>query len=657
LFIAIALSDGIRRQIVALEAKIPRMARTVRLLIFPAGVVMLLAALMAQGEGEWPSYGRDAGGARFSPLSQITRFNVAGLKVVWTYYTGEPAIEVSRQPALEVTPVVVDGVMYVSTPLGKVMALDPVTGREIWRHDARVDPRGGYGDFANRGVATWLDGRVKQGMPCRRRIFAVTVDSRLIALDAASGSRCQEFGEAGVVGLRQGLRIPPVSPQAYLVTSPPAVIGDLVITGSAVADNSRPAPASGEVRAFDARTGALRWTWDPIPQDENDPAYRTWRNGSARKTGGANVWSVIAADESRDLVFLPTTSPAPDYYGALRPGDNRYANSIVALSASTGKVVWHFQTVHHDLWDYDNAAPPSLASITVSGKEIPAVLQATKTGQLFVLHRETGSPIFPVEERAVPKSSIPGEEASATQPFTAVTPPLSPHRFTPDQIFATTPEGKAACQQMMAGLRNEGIFTPPSLEGTLVIPSNIGGAHWGGVAADERAGIAVIPVNRVAALVQLLPARELDLVAARQESSRLKLGYEYTPMEGTPYVMRRRLLLGPGGVPCTPPPFGALVAINLKTGERQWETPLDTPNLGGPIATAGRVVFMAGTIDRMIRAFDLDTGKELWKAELPAGARATPMTYEAARRQFVVIAAGGGNEFGAGDAIVAFGLR
>ena len=611
----------------------------------------------SQAARDWPSYGRDPGGARFSPLTQITRSNVATLKIAWRYHTGEPAIDVSKQPSLQVTPIVVDGVMYISTPLGKVMALDPATGREIWRYDARVDPRGGYGDFANRGVSTWLDPSVKPGLPCRRRVYVATVDARLISLDAASGTPCREFGVDGTIGLRLGLRIPPAFPSAYQVTSPPAVMNGLVITGAAVADNSRPAPASGEVRAFDARTGALRWTWDAIPQDPNDPARSTWRDGSASRTGAANVWSIISVDESRDLVFLPTSSAAPDYYGALRLGDNRYANSVVALRGSTGKVVWHFQTVHHDLWDYDNASPPALVSISRDGKTIPAVLQATKTGQLFVLHRETGAPIFPVEERPVPPSTIPGEEASPTQPFTSVTPPLSPHGFTAEDAFGTTPDSRAACRQMMAGLKNEGVFTPPSLEGTLVVPSNIGGAHWGGLAADAQSGIAVVATNRLAAMVQLIPTKNFDLTAARQESNRLGQGYEYTLMEGTPYVMRRRLLIGPDRIPCTPPPFGALVAVNLRTGARLWEAPLDTPNLGGPIATAGRLVFMAGTLDRTIRALDLDSGKELWKAPLPAGGRATPMTYESGGRQFVVIAAGGGNEFGTGDAIIAFALQ
>ena len=622
------------------------------------GTALIAAIAISHGQGvrEWPAYGGDPGGTRYSALARITRENVAKLVVAWRYHTGEPALDLARQPSLQVTPIVVDNVMYISTPLGKVMALEPATGREIWRYDARVNPKGGYGDFASRGVATWVDTTLKPGAPCRRRIYIGTVDARLISIDAASGYACTTFGVEGTIGLREGLRIPPAFFAAYQVTSPPLVVNDLVITGAAVADNSRPAPASGEVRAFDARTGALRWTWHPIPQDPQDPAAAAWRDSSAARTGAANVWSIMVADEARDLIFVPTSSAAPDYYGALRPGDNRYANSIVALRASTGRMVWHFQTVHHDLWDYDNASPPALVTVARDGKSIPAVAQATKTGMLFFLHRETGEPVFPVEERKVPASTVAGEEASPTQPFTTVTPPLSPHRFTADQAFGGTPEGRAACRQMMSGLRNEGIFTPPSLEGTLAMPSNIGGAHWGGVAADNASGVVVVPVNRVAAVVQLIPAQGFDLAAARQESSRLGQGYEYTLMEGTPYIMRRRLLLGPDQVPCTPPPFGALVAVSLRTGERVWESPLDTPNLGGPIITAGKLVFMAGTLDRAFRAFDVDSGKELWKAPLPAGGRATPMTYESGGRQFVVIAAGGGNEFGAGDAIVAYAL-
>lgn len=624
-------------------------------------MLALLLILNVQAPGDWPVYGRDPGGSRFSPLTQITRDNVARLQVAWTYHTGEPDMAgmSHRPPALEVTPLVVDGVMYLSTPAGRIVALDPATGVERWRFDAGVNPHRGYGDFASRGVAFWRDARAAAGTSCARRIFATTIDARLVALDAGSGQPCAGFGSTGALDLRVGLRLPPTEFTAYEVTSPPVVVGDLVITGSAVADNSSPAPASGEVRGWDARTGALKWTFDPVPQDSTDLAWRSWLGGSAARTGAANVWSIMVADPARDLVFLPTSSPAPDYYGGLRLGDNRYANSVVALRASTGRVAWHFQTVHHDLWDYDNASPPALATVMREGRRVPAVLQATKSGMLFVLDRFTGMPLFPVEERAVPPSDVPGETASRTQPFTTATPPLAPLRYGAEDAWGPTPEGQAACRAMIEALRNDGPFTPPSFRGTLAVPSNIGGAHWGGVAVDESRGIAVVPVNRVAAMVQLFPAEALDLDTVP------KTDYEYTRMRGTPYIMRRRLLLGPSGLPCTPPPFGALVAVSLATGAIVWNVPLGTmgptaglgsPNLGGPIMTAGGLVFIGATLDRAIRAFDVETGRELWKAPLPAGARATPMTYEAGGRQFVVIAAGGGGPFGAGDAIVAFAL-
>src|SRR5687768_3839098 len=341
---------------------------------------------------------------------------------------------------------------------------------------------------------------------------------------------------------------------------------------AAVSDNTRTDAASGEVRAFDARTGALRWSWDPVPRSSSDPAHATWEGPNAHRTGAANAWSVIAADAERDLVFVPTSAPSPDYFGGERLGRNDYANSIVALRASTGKVVWHFQTVHHDLWDYDNASPPLLA--TVKGQ--PAVIQTTKTGMMFVLNRVTGQPIFPVEERPVPPSTVPGERAWPTQPFSSL-PPLSPHSWD-----ATT--SNAACQQLMKGLRNDGIFTPPSLEGTLVMPSNIGGAHWGGLTFDPARQIAVVPVNRLAAMVQLIPAATANLDSLRRQRS--LVGFEDTRMRGTPYIMRRKILLVPPGVACTPDPPGALVAIDLNKGTKVWEQPLP-PQLGGPISTAG----------------------------------------------------------------------
>jgi quinoprotein glucose dehydrogenase len=641
------------------------------------GAVALTAA--QSPEVSWTANGRDPQGTRYLPASEITRENVSRLEVAWTYRTGEtePRFETKKAASFEATPLVVGGTMYVGTPLGRVIALDPATGVERWVFDPKIARDITYGDFVSRGVSTWLDDSAKPDAVCRRRIFVATAQSQLFALDAADGRPCQAFGQAGMVDLKTGLRIAPFEPQAYSMTSPPTVVNDIVVVGSSVADNSRPDLPSGEVRAYDARTGARKWTWDPIPQDKSDPAYAEWQNGNPARTGAANAWSVMAADPERGLVFVPTGSAAPDYYGGLRPGDNRYANSIVALNASTGELAWAFQTVHHDLWDYDNASPPAVVTLTRAGERMPAVLQATKTGMLFVLNRDTGAPVFRVEERAVPPSDIPLESASKTQPFTGVTQPLSPHRFTVDQVWGVSDSDRAACRAAMEGLRNEGIFTPPSIKGTVVMPSNIGGAHWGGLAVDPVRQIAVVPVNRLAAVVQLIPREGFNLEQTRAKELRLGDDYEYNFMRGTPYIMRRRMLLSPSRLPCTPPPFGALVAVRLDTGERLWEVPLGSvadlvapdlasqlqpdwgsPNLGGPIATAGGLVFIAAALDRSLHAFDIGTGRDLWRGALPASGKATPMSYRlASGQQFVAIAVGGGGAWGTGDHVVAFRLR
>jgi quinoprotein glucose dehydrogenase len=637
--------------------------------------VLLSATLGAQQPGaNWGTYGRDPGGSRYSPLTQVTRANVKQLAPAWTFHTGEAHVDThnGRPPALEVTPLVVDGTMYLSTPLGRVYALDAETGVVRWRYDAGVDPTKGYGDFASRGVAYWRAAvATAADSTCARRIFLATIDARLIALDAATGTACRGFGTDGAIDLRAGLRIPPFEFQAYEMTSPPTVVRDLVITGSAIADNSRPAPASGEVRAWDARTGALKWTFDPIPQDTTDTNRPHWLDSSSVSSGGANVWSVIVADPARDLVFLPTSSPAPDYFGGLRIGDNRYANSIVALRASTGKLVWHFQTVHHDLWDYDNASPPALA--IVRGQ--PAVIQATKSGMFFVLNRETGKPIFPVNEYPVAGTDIPGEWTWPTQPYAFELQLVKAREL-------VTPWGPTQADRDWCKARMDSLpvapdeFLPPSTQGTLVIPSNVGGAHWGGVAADELRGIAVVPVNRVAAVVQLIAAEGLDRDSVRrQDAARGMSDWEMTRMRETPWFMRRTILRGPSGLPCTPPPFGALVGVSLTRGRIVWQVPLGawplpanadsaevargelgSLNLGGPMVTASGLVFVGATLDRAFRAFDIETGKLLWRAELPAGARASPMTYSVHGRQYVVIAAGGGGPFGAGDQLIAYAL-
>ena len=614
---------------------------------------------------EWPTYGGDPGGSRYSTLTQVNRNNVATLTTAWTFRTGETR---PGARSFEATPILVDGTLFLSTPLGQIIALDPVTGHERWRHDAKVDPRTGFGDFTSRGVSSWRDPAAASDAACSRRIIAATIDGRLLALDARNGAPCADFGQRGVVSLREGLRNRPFEFAEYEVTSPPAIIDGLIVVGSAIADNNRTDAASGEVRAYDARTGRRVWSWDPVPQHPDDPAFGTWEGANAHRTGAANAWSVIVADSARGLVFVPTSAPSPDYYGGARLGRNDYANSIVALRAATGEVVWHFQTVHHDLWDYDNASPPALVELTIGGRPRAAVLQATKTGMLFVLDRETGEPLVPVEERPVPASDIPGEVAWPTQPFSTL-PPLSPHRFEASDAFGLSESARAACRAEIAALRNNGIFTPPSERGTLAFPSNIGGAHWGGVAWDVPRQRAIVPVNTIAAFIRLVPTEGTDLAALRREAS--ARGHQVNRLRNTPYHQVRGLLIGPDGVPCTPPPFGSLVAVDLASRSIAWsvplgnpspdaaaDTPLGSPNLGGAIVTAGGLVFIGATLDRQLRAFDAETGRELWRAALPAGAKATPMTYMGADgRQYVVVAAGGdGGRFGAGDAVVAYRL-
>ena len=626
----------------------------------------------AQGpSGEWSAYGRDALGSRYSAVAQITKENVGSLTVAWTYRTGEVDVKTRQPLKFEATPLMVDGTLYLATPLGKVVALDPASGKSRWSFDAHADPMGDWGDFANRGVSTWVDGRSAESAACHRRIYVGAIDARLIALDARTGAVCRGFGENGTVRLRKGLRNSPYYAEEYELTSPPAIVNGTIVTGSAVADNGRTNAASGEVRAYDARTGAPKWTWDPIPRDSTDAAWSSWRGAMAHTTGAANAWSVIAADSARDLVFVPTGSASPDYYGGERIGDNRYANSVVALRVSTGKVAWSFQAVHHDLWDYDVASPPALVTLTRGGRRTDVVLQATKSGQLFVLDRDTGVPVFPVEERAVPASTIYGERASPTQPFNTVIPSLSPQSLDSANVFGITPAEREACLAQIRPLRNEGVYTPPSLQGTLVMPSNIGGAHWGGLTFDPIRQLAIVPVNTLAAYVQLIRLDELDTAQVRTNQSRL--GDQYTRMHGTPYVMRRRMLMSADKIPCSAPPFGSLVAIDLNSGAKAWSVPLGDPanlrpgtipstpplglpNLGGPIATAGGVVFIGATMDHVLRAFDVASGRLLWEGALPGGARATPMTYSVGGRQFVVVCVGGSEDWGKGDYVVAFAL-
>jgi quinoprotein glucose dehydrogenase len=634
--------------------------------------ILLAASLLRaapDSTGDWPVYGHDPGGQRFSPLTIVNRDNVKSLKIAWTYRTGDAyQPKNSRPTAFEATPLFIGGTLYLSTPLGRVIALDPVTGKQRWSYDPKIDRDKGYGDFANRGIAAWKSPKGQL------RIFVAAIDARLIAVDAATGMPSQDFGDNGIVNLRTGLRIAPKGFADYQETSPPTVVGNTIVVGSGIQDNAMTDEPSGEVRGFDAATGKLKWTWDPIPQDPKALGAGTWKNGSAARTGAANAWSIMAADPKRNLVFVPTSSASPDYYGGERLGDNLFANSIVALRADTGRRVWHFQTVHHDLWDYDVASPPILFDVHRNGAAIPAIGVGSKTGNFFILNRETGKPIFGVEERPVPKSDVPGEVSSPTQPFPIAPRLLVPQKLGPDDIWGANQADRDWCRAEIGKLRSEGIFTPPSLGGSLVIPGNIGGMAWGGAAYDRNHDLLVIPTNRLVAQVRLIPRANFE----KERSAGRELGgdWEFAPQSGTPYGMARRFLLSPGShLPCNRPPWGTLAAVSASSGEVKWESPTGqfrgTENipeaskggsisLGGPIVTAGGLVFMAGTMDPAIYAYDVQTGAALWKGDLPTSARSTPMTYRAANgKQYIVVSAGGHGIPGAaslGDYVVAFSL-
>lgn len=504
------------------------------------------------------------------------------------------------------------------------------------------------------------------GHACRRRIFVATIDARLLALDALTGAPCDDFGQNGQVDLTHSIRLGIWGHGNYQVTSPPAVIGSLIVIGSSIGDNVTAEMPRGVVRAYDARTGALRWSWDPIPHDAADPARATWGGDSWRWTGAANAWAPLSADLERGLVFVPTSSPSPDFYGGERLGANRYANSVVALRSETGEVAWHFQVVHHDLWDYDVPAQPTLVTLTREGEAIPAVAVATKMGHLFVLDRRTGPPLFPVEERPVPSSTVPGEETSPTQPFPLRPGPLVPQRLTPKEAWGPTPADRDWCRECIASLRSEGIFTPPSLEGTVVFPGFMGGMHWGSLSHDPVRHLLIVNTNRFAHVVRLMP-RVKWWLAALASAFRETKG-EFAPQVGTSYGMYREALRSPSGAPCNAPPWGALTAVDLASGEVRWEISLGisdprgwgSTNLGGAVTTAGGLVFIAAARDPRLRAFDVETGSELWSTELPASAQTTPMTYQLGhgRRQFVAIAAGGHGKQRTkmGDHVVAFTL-
>jgi quinoprotein glucose dehydrogenase len=602
---------------------------------------------------DWAAVGGDAGQGKYSPLNQINLGDVGRLRVAWIYHTGEAA----RRGALlarakfEATPILAARNLVLCTPFNRAVAVDPASGREVWAFDANLDTRVRYAnDFNCRGLARWVDSAAPVGSPCAERAFMATNDRRLFALDARTGARCAGFGRDGELTVIPAAETH--APWEVQIVAAPAVINGVVVVGSSVADSQRADAAAGRVHAFDARTGALKWTFDPLP-------------GANGRTGGANVWSSISGDEARHLVFLPTSSPSPDFFGGGRAGDEGLADSIVAVRSETGRVIWSFQTVHHDLWDYDIPAAPTLFTLHRGGSAIPALAFATKQGFLFVLNRETGAPLYRVEARPVPATDTPGERTSPTQPASTL-PILAPQAFAAKDAFGLLGFDAAVCRRKLAAARNEGLFTPPSPRGSIEAPTTGGGANWGGVAIDPAANRLVVNTTLAVEIIQLVPNRAWkDGGGPMAEAS--------APQTGAPYAVRRGAALSPLGMPCNPPPWGLLNAIDLDTGALAWRRtlgttsslapfgialPFGTPNIGGPLITGGGLTFIAATMEQRLRAFDTRTGEELWAGDLPASAQASPMTYAIGGRQYVVVAAGGHSELAtkSGDALVAFAL-
>jgi quinoprotein glucose dehydrogenase len=622
---------------------------------------VLLAALcvatpaLAADPG-WTDYGGDPGGQRYSPARQITPANVSTLAVAWSFSTGDMTThaDVMKRASFENTPILAEGRLYVCSPFNEVSALDPGTGRQLWRFDPKLDTRIHYpNDYVCRGVAF---ARRAAGGACAARIYLNTADRRLIALDAATGKPCADFGAAGTVKLLPD-GIPKRRGEIH-TTSAPVVTHGIVIVGSSIDDNQRVDELRGTVHAFDAVTGAPRWSFDPLANQK-----------APFRGGAANVWAPMSVDEVRGLVILPVSSTSPDFWGGYRVGNGDYANSIVALHVADGSVDWSYQTTHHDVWDYDLPAQPTLGTVTYNGKTVDAVLQPTKQGLLFTVDRDNGQPVIPVVERKVPQGGAPGEKLSPTQPIPIAPPPLAPSRISPDDAFGLTFWDRGKCRDAINAARHDGLYTPPSVQGTLIYPFTGGGTNWGGLAFDATHDIAYVNTSNAIHLVTLIPAKDFAAVEERFFDK------EVSPNEGAPFGMKREVLLSPLGLPCNPPPWGKLHAIDMHTGRILWSVPLGTteellpmseyllgnigvPNVGGPIVTAGGLVFIGAAMDDYLRAFDARTGAELWKGRLPAGGQATPMTYVWKGKQYVVIAAGGHSKLGTrrGDTVMAFAL-
>jgi quinoprotein glucose dehydrogenase len=646
--------------------------------------------------GDWTAYGHSGYGDRYSPARQITPQNVDQLEVAWTFHTGDlPGPGDPKEIANEVTPIEANGMLYLCTPHNIVIALNPDTGREIWRFDPRINRDAkGYQHMICRGVAyfdsgTYVAQAAAMGLPadralaaaasaptppgavaptaikvdtCPRRIFAPTADATIVAINADNGQPCRDFGDNGTIGL---YRDQPMKKPGYLnPTSPPTVTRHVLIVGASVTDNASTDEPSGVIRGYDIDTGRLLWNFDPSAPRQTRPLPP----GQTYIRNSPNAWSVFSVDEKRGLVYLPMGNQTPDIWGGRRdPNGERYGSSIVALDIATGEVRWVYQTVHHDLWDMDIGGQPTLVDLDTPRGKVPALVASTKRGDIYVLDRRDGHLLVPAPERPVPRGAAPGDHVSPTQPFSALS--FMPERLREADMWGTTPYDQLVCRITFRRYRYEGIFTPPSVQGSLIYPGDYGIFDWGGIAVDPVRQVAILNPSYLAFVSRLYPREE----AREMKGDGSEHGLQ--PMKGTPFAVDLSPLLSPFGVPCQAPPWGYLAAVDLTTMTKVWmhrngtiqdqapfgiPLPLGVPSLGGPVVTAGGVAFLSGTLDYYLRAYDVRTGEKLWQARLPAGGQATPMTYVSERtgRQYVVVMAGGHRSLGTkiGDALIAYAL-